>query len=68
MQLITVHKIVITAAIALSGLFSLWAAARFASERGSGSDLVIALAAVGVGAALALYLRRFNAKLRRALK
>ncbi len=61
MQLVTVHKIMISASIGASLLFALWAGWMY-GHADSRSHLALAVVAVATAAALVIYLRRFSRK------
>ena len=61
MKLITAHKVLIGASIALGGLFTVWACAMY-FKNSSSTYAIAAAAALGATAALASYLKRFIEK------
>jgi hypothetical protein len=60
-MLLRVHMVLIGSAIALAVLFALRAFVLF-SRGGAKTDLVLALAALGIAASLGMYLRAVRAK------
>ena len=57
MQLITLHKILISASLGVSLLFAMWAVHQASSAASPAMPLLIAAVAVATGALLGVYLR-----------
>ena len=61
MKLIFVHQILIGAAIGLAALFGIRAIILFA-QGGTTTDLILAIASLGIAGALSLYFRKVRAR------
>jgi hypothetical protein len=67
MELLTVHRVMIAASIAMCLVFALWAVVARPSDGGSKAHYAVAALAVVVACGLAAYLRHFIRRTRRRL-